>query len=393
MWAITLLYLTSGSDGLNLKINILYISHLHPPENALTKNIGGMQRVSMQLADELERIEGVNLIRLTNETSWSLIAFKSFNFLLKTFLTLPRIVKDKQIDIVLFSSMVTGSLAWFTRKRVKIPMVAITHGHDVTFSPTVYQWLVKKVFGALDGVISVSSATREQCLARGLAPEKGVVLPNGFVPEQIDSGFDPVESLQYLNEHFGLDLNGEHLLLTVGRLIKRKGHSWFISEVLPLIKSPVVYMIIGDGPQGTVIKSLISNSATGNRILNLGRQPDEVLKRAYSAASLFIMPNIRVPGDMEGFGVVLLEANVANTPAVATDIEGIRDVIKQGANGYRIPALDAAAFARKIDDILENELESLSVSSRKYVYDTFRWDAVAQRYVEYLQDVIKVNRP
>jgi phosphatidyl-myo-inositol dimannoside synthase len=351
-----------------------------------------MQRVSMQLAEELEKVEDVNLFQLTNETSWRFIGLKSFWFLFKTFLTLPRLIREQNIDIVLFSSMVTGSLAWFIRMRVKVPMISITHGHDVTFSPSIYQWLVKRVFGALDGVISVSSATKEQCLIRGLPPDKGVVLPNGFVPGQIENEYDKKESRQYLNEHFDLQLNGEHLLLTVGRLIKRKGHSWFISEVLPKIKSPVVYMIIGDGPEGTSIQSAINQSTSGRRILNVGRQPDEVLKRAYSAASLFVMPNIQVPGDMEGFGVVLLEANVANTPAVASDLEGIRDVIKQGVNGYRIPAMDSDAFAGKIDVILENELSSLSQSCRKYVYDTFRWDTVAQRYVKYLQDVITSNR-
>ncbi|TVQ10286.1 MAG: glycosyltransferase family 4 protein [Balneolaceae bacterium] len=365
---------------------------MHPPKNALTKNIGGMQRVSMQLAEELEKVDDVNLLQLTNETSWRFIGLKSFWFLFKTFLTLPRLIRKHNIDIVLFSSMVTGSLAWFIRMRVNIPMVSITHGHDVTFSPAIYQWLVKRVFGALDGVISVSSATKEQCLIRGLSPDKGVVLPNGFVPGQIENEYDKSESRQYLNEHFNLRLNGEHLLLTVGRLIKRKGHSWFISEVLPKIKSPVVYMIIGDGPEATSIQSVINQSTSGRRILNVGRQPDEVLKRAYSAASLFVMPNIQVQGDMEGFGVVLLEANVANTPAVASDLEGIRDVIKPGVNGYRIPAMDSDAFAGKIDEILENELGALSESCRKYVYDTFRWDVVAQRYVEYLQDVITRNR-
>jgi phosphatidyl-myo-inositol dimannoside synthase len=373
-------------------MNVLYISHLHPPRNALIKNIGGMQRVSMQLADELEKVEEVNLLKLTNETSWRLIGLKSFWFLLKTLVTLPRTVKKQNIDIVLFSSIVNGSLAWFTRKRVKVPMVAITHGLDVTYSLFFYQWLVKRVFGALDGVISVSSATREQCVARGLGPDKGVVLPNGFVPELIENEYDQDESRNYLNEQFNLQLNDEYLLLTVGRLIKRKGHNWFLSEVLPKIKSPVVYMIIGDGPLGSSIQSVIDQSQSGRRILHIGRQPDEVLKRAYAAASLFIMPNIEVPGDMEGFGVVLLEANVAHTPAVASDLEGIRDVIKQGVNGYRIRAMDADAFAGKIDEILENDLASLSASCRKYVYDTFRWDIVARRYVKYLQDVIRSNR-
>lgn len=371
-----------------MAVNILYISHLHPPKDALTKNIGGMQRVSMQLADELERVDGVNLIRYTNETSWRLIGIKTFWFLLKLFLNLPRIIRREKVDIILFSSMVTGSLSWFTRRRIKAPMVSISHGHDVTLNISIYQWLLKRVFESLDGVISVSSATMEQCIQRGMPAAKGIVLPNGFVPQQVDLAYSPRESKQFFNEHFNLKLNGDYLLLTVGRLIKRKGHKWFIDEVLPKIKSPVAYMVIGDGPEGESIQVSINGSTSGRRILKIGRQPDEVLKRAYAAADLFIMPNIQVPGDMEGFGVVLLEANIVNTPAVASDLEGIRDVIAPGKNGYRVEVGNAAEFADRIDHVINFELPVLSVSCREYVYENFRWDIVAARYVKYLKEVI-----
>lgn len=372
-----------------MAVNVLYISHLHPPKDALTKNIGGMQRVSMQLADELDRVSGIHLIRHTNETSWRFIGLKSFWFLLKLYLNLPRMIRRENVDIILFSSMVTGSLSWFARRRINIPMVSITHGHDVTLQVPIYQWLLRKVFQSLDGVISVSSATNRQCIKRGLPPDKGKVLPNGFVPLQIEKTFTPQESKKYFNDYFGLNLNEEFLLLTVGRFIKRKGHKWFIEEVLPRITSPVVYMMIGDGPEGNSIQNSINNSTSGHKILNMGRQPDDVLKRAYSAADLFIMPNIRVRGDMEGFGVVLLEANISNTPAVTSDLEGIRDVIAQGINGYRVPVRNAKEFAGKIDYVLKYELASLSVTCREYAYENFRWDTVAQRYVEYLNEVIR----
>jgi phosphatidyl-myo-inositol dimannoside synthase len=62
-----------------------------------------------------------------------------------------------------------------------------------------------------------------------------------------------------------------------------------------------------------------------------------MLNTCYAAADLFVMPNIPVEGDMEGFGIVLLEANRAGVPAVASDLEGIRDVIEPGENGYRVP--------------------------------------------------------
>lgn len=343
----------------------------------------------MQLGDELDRVEDVHLISYTNETSWRFIGIKSFWFLLKLYFLLPHLIKKEKVDVVLFSSMVTGSLAYFTRRRIRIPMVSISHGHDVTLSNSLYQWLLKRVFKALDGVISVSIATMEQCILRGLPESKATVLPNGFVPELVRNAYNPQTSKEYLNKHFGMNLNGEYLLLTVGRLIKRKGHKWFIDEVLPRIKSPVVYLIIGDGPESESVRGSINDTTSGRRILNLGRQPDEVLKMAYSAADLFIMPNIRVPGDMEGFGVVMLEANIANTPTVASDLEGIRDVIAPGKNGYRIPVGDAVEFAGKIDTIINSELPALSESCKKYAYENFRWDVVAERYVKYLKEVIR----
>jgi phosphatidyl-myo-inositol dimannoside synthase len=378
-----------------LKLNLLYISHLHPPGDALLKNIGGMQRVSLQLASELGKIEGVNLTLLTNETSWRWIGIKTFWFLLRQYFFLPSVIRKKRIDVVLCSAMATGTLAFFLRRRISVPIVTITHGLDVTLDVAIYQWLLRRVFKAIDGVISVSSATRDECIARGLQAKKSIVLPNGFVPEADGAEQpDPAEAKKNLFEQSGLNLHGikpgdGYLLLTVGRLIRRKGHEWFIREVLPRVQSKVIYLIIGDGPEASRITAAIGESGHGYRIVTAGRQPEEVLNLAYAAADLFIMPNIRVPGDMEGFGVVLLEANMANTPAIVTDMEGMRDVIKPGVNGYRIAPSDAESFARKIDEVLVNELPELSLKSRQYVYDTFRWDSVARRYVEYLVDIIR----
>ncbi len=92
---------------------------------------------------------------------------------------------------------------------------------------------------------------------------------------------------------------------------------------------------------------------------------------------------------MEGFGVVLLEANIQGTPAIASDLEGIKDVIMQGENGYRVPSLDAEAFIRKIDEVLNNNLKTLSECSRSYVLKTFTWDAVTDKYLDFLKMIIE----
>lgn len=348
-----------------------------------------MQRVSQQLIRELKRSDSVEVFTETmNVSGTGMIALKTTSFLLKQLFNLPKKVRETQADVVVFSSMVTASLAYFVRNRISVPMITINHGRDVTLPVKIYQWFVPKVFARLDGVTSVSRATREECIKRGMDPEKGVALPNGFDFEKLSSFPDKEKSRDRLQKNFRIPLENNFMLLTVGRKVKRKGHEWFIREVMPKLDKEVVYVTVGDGPEFESIKAATEQSPLGDRIFLLGRQPDEVLKQAYAASDLFVMPNIPVEGDMEGFGIVLLEANMARTPAVAADLEGIKDVIAQGENGYRVPTLDADQFAEKVHEMLSNKLEHFSDQTRSYVQEQFSWRHVAKQYVDFFQSVI-----
>jgi phosphatidylinositol alpha-1,6-mannosyltransferase len=370
-------------------VRILYVSHTHPPEGAILDNVGGMQRVSQQLIWELHRKDEVEVFTETvNVSGEGTIALNTTSFLLNQLFKLPHKVREYNADIVLFSSMVTASLAYFVRNSVDVPMVTINHGRDVTLPVKIYQWFVPKIFASLDGVISVSRATRKECIKRGMDPEKGAALPNGFDFEKLSTFPDKEESREQLQQHFQIPLEDKFMLLTVGRKVKRKGHEWFIREVMPKLDKEVVYVTVGDGPEFDSIRTAAEQSLYADRIFLLGRQPDEVLKQAYAAADLFIMPNIPVEGDMEGFGIVLLEANMARTPAVAADLEGIKDVITQGKNGYRVPTLEAEQFADKVHAMLSNKLEPFAKQTRNYVQEQFSWEHVAQQYIDFLHTTL-----
>jgi phosphatidyl-myo-inositol dimannoside synthase len=300
----------------------------------------------------------------------------------------PKAIREFNPDVILFSSMVTAGVIPFFGNRIKVPMVTINHGQDVTLPFWIYQKYLPTVFKKLSGVISVSKATREACIERGMNPEKGVVLPNGLDRRKTRDLPDKATAKTKLKEIFGLNFNSDKfLLLTVGRQVKRKGHAWFIREVLPLLRNPVNYLVVGDGPEFENIKSETESSEFRDSIILAGRQPEEVLKTAYAGADLFVMPNIPVDGDMEGFGIVLLEANQNGLPAVASDLEGIRDVIQQGVNGYRVTHSNPKIFAQKVDQVLEKELKQLSDSSKKYVLEQFSWDTVVNQYVNFLRKV------
>lgn len=370
-------------------MRILYVSHTHPPEGEILDNVGGMQRVSQQLIRELKNKDAVEVVtETTNVSGEGQIALKTVRFLLRQLVQLPHRIRESDADIVLFSSMVTASLAYFLRNRVSVPLVTINHGRDVTLPVKIYQWFVPKIFASLDGVISVSRATREECIERGMDPEIGVALPNGFDFNKLNNFPDKKESRERLEKNFRLPLTNHFMLLTVGRKVKRKGHEWFIREVMPKLDKEVIYVTVGDGPEFESIRQAAEQSPCSDRIFLLGRQPDEVLRQAYAAADLFVMPNIPVEGDMEGFGIVLLEANMARTPAVAADLEGIKDVIEQGKNGYRVPTLDADKFAQRVHGVLSNKLEHFSSQTRSYVREQFSWQQVAQQYISFLRTTL-----
>ena len=375
-------------------MRILYVSHTHPPGGEILDNVGGMQRVSQQLINELRRKDEVEVIKETiNVSEDGKIALQTAAFLFRNLFELPHKVREHNADVIVFSSMVTASLAYFIRKKVSVPMITINHGRDVTLPVNIYQWFVPKIFHSLDGVISVSRATREECIKRGMKPEKGVALPNGFDFKKLNNFPDKNESRNRLQQNFRIPLENKFMLLTVGRKVKRKGHEWFIREVMPRLGDNVVYVTVGDGPEFENIDEAVDQSKCQHRIFLLGRQPDEVLKQAYAAADLFVMPNIPVEGDMEGFGIVLLEANMARTPAVAADLEGIKDVITQGKNGYRVPTRDAKQFAKTINNILSNNLEHFSKQTRSYVQEHFSWKHVAEQYIDFFQTIINRYTP
>ncbi len=370
-------------------MKILYISHLHPPKNAPLKSIGGMQRVSMQLVDELKKKPDVHIKTIIQHAPWKGIEARTAVFLFKLIRKLPKIVDDYQPDVILFSSMVTATLAKFTRSKINVPMVTINHGQDVKMPIGIYQNFVPKVFEALDGVISVSRATREECIKRGMHPKKGIALPNGFDMAHIEETPEKESARKEIEEAFGFSLAGKKLLLTVGRQVKRKGHEWFITEVFPKIKSDVVYLAVGDGPEHDRLLQVRDGLTFKDALHFVGKQPDDLLRKSYAAADVFVMPNIPVEGDMEGFGIVMLEANLASTPAVAANLEGIKDVISDGENGFKVQVRDADTFAAKIDEVLTTDYSTLSESSRNYVEQNFAWERVADRYISYLGEVIK----
>lgn len=349
-----------------------------------------MQRVAMELDAALQRSDrkdlSYDIIKL--EASWKWIHVLVVPFLIRTWWTLRRRIKEERVDVILFSSMVTASLAVPLRAlmdRHGVCAAAIVHGQDVTKPVAPYQRFVPKVFSALDRVMPVSGPTGEACAARGLPQDKIRVVHNGVQLDRFPTFEFPAGARA--PHPFRSDLPDDAILLcSVGRQVKRKGFAWFIGNVMPELPENVHYWLGGDGPEGEAIQAAIDSNHLQHRVRLLGRLGDTELTDIYQSADLFVMPNIPVEGDMEGFGIVMLEAAINGLPTVAARLEGIKEVITDDQNGWFVESGDVRGYVDRITSLTGDRtaLGALSMRAREHVATTFGWDAVASQYLKHL---------
>jgi phosphatidylinositol alpha-1,6-mannosyltransferase len=356
-----------------------------------------MQRVATGLHAALAGYPDVDLHSLVLETSWKATPYRMPGYMAGLLRAIPRVVRRERIDVVLHSSMVTAATSVAMHGRVGDALLAaIPVGRDVTLPTPGYQWLVPRIFRALDLVFPISRATASECVARGADPAQVHVVPCGvdtgsFAPPA-DRAAARRELLAAIGESPATVPDSTLILVSVGRHQERKGFQWFAGEVMPRLPANVLYLVTGEGPTTPLIQAAIDRHGLGGRARLLGKVPETMLRTLYRGGDLFIMPNIHVPGDIEGFGVVMLEAGLCGLPVLAADIEGISDVVREGENGHLLPSRDAGAFADAVMRYRGDRaaLAALSASAARFTERTFSWTGVAERFVEVFRERIGV---
>lgn len=373
-------------------LRLAFVSHCLRPLDAGAGRIGGAERAAAELLASLRRQGDVEVTPLIASAASDRLTFASFA--LRTLGELGRLARTGRIDAVLFTALPTAWMSLVLKdvfRRHGVVSGAICHGHDVTWTFAPWQLSVPKILNSLDAVLPVSQATGEHCLTRGQDPARLHVVPNGADMARFDEPPRPHERRAILTAAFPDEAAGlgpqSLVLCTVGRQVRRKGHAWFAREVMPRLSPDTQLWLAGDGPESAAIEAAARQAGVAARVRRLGAVPESKLGSLYRGADLFIMPNVPVPGDIEGFGLVMLEANLNGMPVVAADLEGLSEVIADGVNGRLVPVLDAAAFARTIQALGSDPAERtrIGLGGADYVRRTFGWAPVAERQVELLR--------
>jgi phosphatidylinositol alpha-1,6-mannosyltransferase len=155
-----------------------------------------------------------------------------------------------------------------------------------------------------------------------------------------------------------LRIRGKTVLLTVARLVPRKGHKAVIEALRRLLPEfpNLVYVIVGTGPEEPRLRDLVSEWNVGDAVRFAGFVKDEDLPGFYNACHLFVMPNREEQGsgDIEGFGMVFLEANACGKPVVGGRSGGAAEAVVHGKSGILIDPDNPSELAGSLRQLLRN---------------------------------------
>jgi phosphatidylinositol alpha-1,6-mannosyltransferase len=268
-------------------------------------------------------------------------------------------------------------------------VAVIAHGMEVTKNGDRLRRRIglKWAFGSADLAVAVSRYTRMRVLEFGVDPDHVRVLPCGVDPERFRR-----RDRDAARAHFGL--GDRPILLTLSRLVSRKGHDLVIHALPEILRAVprALYVIAGppNPPYEARLRALAQELGVGDALLFLGYvRPDEMAD-LYSAADVYVMASRTQSGDdnFEGFGITYLEANACGVPVVGADSGGVADAIVDGETGYLVPQDDAPALATRLTTLLADPVTAhrMGVAGRARVEREFTWDRIAARFLEALED-------
>ncbi|MFC1644581.1 glycosyltransferase family 4 protein [Patescibacteria group bacterium] len=354
------------------KMKILFISRAYPPV------IGGIENQNYELSQWLPKYAEVKTIINTRGKKFLPVFFP--------YATVKAIADARDCDAILLGDGVLASIGWLLKIITKKPVISVVHGLDLTYDLALYQKLWVNFFiPRMDKLIAVGNTTIEEGVKRNIPEEKFVFIPNGVDPESLIGNY----SRKDLEKITKLDLQGRKIILTLGRLAKRKGVAWFVENVVPKLDANVMYLIAGDGVDKDNIKKAIVENKLEKRVKLFTNISNGEKKVLYNTADLFVQPNIKIEGDMEGFGLVVLEAASCERVVLVSQLEGLKDAIIPGKNGFLAESGNAEQYLKKINALLsEDELRlNFGKQARKYVKENYSWKNIAKEYM----DEIKKN--
>jgi phosphatidylinositol alpha-1,6-mannosyltransferase len=297
------------------------------------------------------------------------------------------ILKSSGSDTVLFGAAAPlGLLAPSLRRAGARRIVAITHGHEAGWAMLPgARSLLRRIGDSVDVMTYLGEYTRSR-LARALSPQAVSRLAR-LAPGVDTQAFRPGAGGAALRKRLGLA--ERPVVVCVSRLVTRKGQDTLI-RAWPRVTaaSGAALLLVGAGPAEGRLRRLADRFGVADSVVFTGPVPWARLPAYYDAGDVFAMPcRTRRGGlDVEGLGIVYLEASAAGLPVIGGDSGGAPDAIIDGETGYVVPGGDVAAVAGRITQLLADPAAARAIGEKglAWVDREWRWDLVARRLEQIL---------
>ena len=266
-------------------------------------------------------------------------------------------------------------------KKQHTPLITVAHGLEVTrkMSALKKAWL-RWTLRNSDLLVAVSHFTAEM-IRRDMGDLPGLrIIPNGVDAEVFKPGLDVTD----LKKKIGL--KDEKVILTLARVIERKGHD-FVIRALPKVIQKIPgtkYLIVGpwDEKFHQQLKVLIQSLHLDNRVLFYGYCETDEIPLFYNLCDVYAMISrtLEQAGDVEGFGITYLEANACGKPVIGGDSGGVPDAVAHGETGFLVRPDDADAISDHLVTLLSdsNLAGTLGRQGRERVIQQFTWERIAE---------------
>lgn len=272
---------------------------------------------------------------------------------LRVFLEVRRIVRQHGVKVVCIGELNSGSwIGLFCQRFLSCRMVSYIHGEEIT-TETEYRFFGRqrrRYLQRADAIVAVSRFTKKALIRlMGVDPDKVELIHNGVDIERFRPGLKRTDLVE---RHA---LQDKRVILTVGRLVPRKGFDAII-RALPRILADVPnahYLIIGGGDFRPMLEHLVHELSLQSHVSFAGQVAGDDLADYYRICDVFAMPNREMPdGDTEGFGLVFLEANACGKPVVGGIAGGAVEAVRDGENGLLVDGWSVTNVAEAITRLL-----------------------------------------
>lgn len=275
---------------------------------------------------------------------------------LPSFYYLWKTVRANKIEHILVGHILPlGTVAYLFTKIFKPSYSVVLHGMDINYALKTERKkkLAKKILNNAKNVICANSYAAGMA-RRMVRDEAKIVVVNPGVENKAERDEKLIGEIK---ERY--DLDGKFVLLSIGRLVKRKGFDKVI-ESLPDIFNVVPnlrYFIAGSGPEEEYLKSKAGElfDSFKDRVVFLGKISEEEKWAWLETCDTFIMPARNIDGDIEGFGIVYLEANLCGKPVIAGDSGGVRDAVRHEGNGLLVKPENTSEISNAIFRLANNK--------------------------------------